>query len=142
MLDNKLSWKQQIAHVKTKISRTISILYKIRNLLLSPTKLMLYNILVLPYLQYCCVAWGTASRSALAPLKVLQKRAIRIVKNANYIAHTHMLFKETKVLKLEDLKDAEMHKFVHKQIQVTNPLIPLQYNAEIHNYHTRQRFNL
>ena len=35
-----------------------------------------------------------------------------------------------------------MNKYLHKQIQATNPLIPLQYNAEIHNYNTRQRSNL
>ena len=142
MMDNKLCWKQHIAHVKTKISRIISILYKIRNSLTTSAKLMLYNSLVLPYLQYCCVAWGSANATTLRPLKTIQKRAIRIVKNANYIDHTLMLFKETKVLKLNDLIDAEMHKFIQKQIQLTNPIIPIQYNHEIHNYNTRQRSNL
>ena len=57
-IDNKLKWDKQIKHVQSKISKSISILFRVKDLLDTSALLTLYNSLVLPYLTYCVEAWG------------------------------------------------------------------------------------
>lgn len=47
---------------------------------------MLYCLLVLPYLSYCEEIWGNMYKSNLEPLSVVQKSAIRIVKNVGFVS--------------------------------------------------------
>ena len=59
--------------------------------------------MIYPYFIYCILAWGCACKSLLTPLLLLQKKLIRILTNSGYYAHTEPLFKELKLLKLDDL---------------------------------------
>ena len=61
--------------------------------------LQLYYSLILPYLTYSISVWGFQSESIFK----LQKRAIRIITNKKYNAHTDPIFKNLGILKLSDL---------------------------------------
>ena len=63
----------------------------------------LYMSLIMPYLSYCCVIWGNASKCIIQKVIVLQKRVIRVVCNSKYSDHTLPLFRKCKLLKFEDL---------------------------------------
>lgn len=61
IIDDKLSWKSHINHLKTKISKTISIFYKAY-----PEKKSLWTLyysLFLPYMTYCLEIWGYAYKT-------------------------------------------------------------------------------
>ena len=45
----------------------------------------------------------------------LQKKAIRVIAKQKYNAHTDPLFKEYKLLKIEDIFKTQSLKFLHKQ---------------------------
>ena len=60
--------------------------------------------------------WGNASKSYLSPLFRSQKKAIRRISHAGWLDHTNNLFKNLKILKLEDLTILESVKFVKKEI--------------------------
>ena len=47
-------------------------------------KLMLYLILALPYITYCCSVWGSIYISRLNRLSVLQKRIVITIGNKPY----------------------------------------------------------
>jgi hypothetical protein len=68
------------------------------------------------------IAWGNASKSALHRSIVLQKRALRIINNANYNGHTDPLFKASRILKLNDLYEHQALMFIFDYI--TNKLPP------------------
>ena len=53
IIDNKLNWQRQIQNVQRKVSKSVSILYRVKNLLDTNALLMIYNSLILPYLNYC-----------------------------------------------------------------------------------------
>ena len=53
LVDKGLSWKQQISHIEMKISKGVGILSHMKNLVGENSLLLLYNSLVLPYLDYC-----------------------------------------------------------------------------------------
>ena len=60
---------------------------------------ILYNSLILPYLQYCILSWGFKSDR----LFKLQTRAVRIITCSKYDAHIEPLFKTLNLLKIEDI---------------------------------------
>ena len=120
IIDNKLSWKSHIANIKTKISKTIAILYKLKPLVNKNSLYILYCSLVLPYLTYCVEIWGHTYKTILKPLFLIQKKTIRILHKTDYLAPTNPLFINKQLLKLEDLVNLNtaliMYKVYHKQL--------------------------
>ena len=48
--------------------------------------------LIQHYLNYCNIILGAADKKILDPLRVLQKKAIRIINRVPYLEHTETLF--------------------------------------------------
>ena len=72
---------------------------------------LIYNALFLSHLNYGITAWGFHSCSRFIKL---QKRAVRIISNSKYNAHTSILFKQLGLLKLTDLFNLSCIKFYYK----------------------------
>ena len=104
----------------------------------------LYYALVHPYLDYGVMLWGTALKRDTKPLNTLQKKAIRIINNANYNAHTTPLFKSSNILMFEDMYKLHICKFMY---QCTKDALPsglsgiFTANAHLHCHNTRQRYD-
>ena len=137
IVDEKLKWDSHVRYISTKISRNIGVISKIRNSLNSSTKSLLYYSLVYPYMHYCSTVWGSANKTVINPLTILQKRIIRIIRGTNYRHHSNELFKDSKVLKLKDVIKLELLKFIHKLNFATNPLFPITRVGEVHTHNTR-----
>ena len=80
----------------------------------------LYFALVHSHFTYGILAWGNANKTVLHRSIVLQKRALRIINNANYNGHTDPLFKTSRILKLNDLYEHQALLFIFDYI--TNKL--------------------
>ncbi len=80
IIDHKLCWKSHINHVKTKMSKSIAILNRIKHILIEKTLYILYCALIVPYITYCVEVWGHTYKTNLNSIYRLQKKAIRIVK--------------------------------------------------------------
>ena len=78
-IDDRLSWKQQIKFVSSKLRRLLSLLYKASGLLDTNNLRILYQSLYYPHLEYCCEIWGNTYSSLVQDVVVLQKRAIKII---------------------------------------------------------------
>ena len=76
---------------------------------LSALKIM-YDSLILSHIQFGITCWGF-ERGRLAKL---QKRAVRIITNSKYNAHTEPLFKDLHLLKITDIFDVQCMKFWYK----------------------------
>jgi len=72
----------------------------------------LYLALIHPHISYGILAWGNANASILNPIKLLQKRAIRLVHNSAYNSHTDPLFKSSKIMKIDDLYEFQAALFM------------------------------
>ena len=112
-LDQKLTFDEHIKNVKNKVSKSIGILWKVNHL---PTDILktLYYTLIYPYLLYCLLAWGSALKTRLHFLFLKQKKAVRIISKSNYLDPSGPIFKELKILKLEDLFDLYCAVFMYK----------------------------
>ena len=103
IIDDKLNWNKQIQHVKNKIAKSISIMYKVKYFLEEAALLTVYSSLVLPYLNYCVEIWGNTYKSNLKGVITLQKRAVRIVGKVEYSSPTNPIFYKFRLLKLLDI---------------------------------------
>ena len=98
MLDNKLKWQSHIRHISNKISKSVAILRYLKFTFPKYILKTLYLTLVYPYLIYCNIIWGSADKTIIKPLILLQKKCIRIICKVDFLEHTDPLFSETKLL--------------------------------------------
>ena len=114
IVDNKLSWASHIKLISNKISKSLSILRYLRYSF--PTNILktLYMTLILPYLSYCNIIWGSAFKTVLKPIVILQKKSIRTITKSHFLEHTKPLFKTCKLLNVSQLFDLNCAKFIFK----------------------------
>ena len=88
------SWKTRINHISNMISRSIGALNKLKYILPPSIKIMIYNALILPRINYGLLVWGYENEKIFK----LQKKAIRMISLAKYNTHTEPLFKTLNLL--------------------------------------------
>ena len=134
IVDDNLNFKPHIAYVCGKISKAIGIIYRTREFMPHSVLLSLYYSLVYPYLNYCNLVWGGTFTSHLEPLRVLQKRIIRLISFQPTNSHTSQLFFDNNLLKFDDI-----HKYRAAVYIFENGRDIFRRD---HSYNTRQRENL
>ena len=145
-MDYKLNWKHQVKQICSKIAGGSWAQYHIRNYVnKQTTKMVCYN-LEYSHLQYCINSWGSASETTLHPLKIIQKKSIRIITGSEYRAQAEPLFHQLQLqcLKLNDIYKLEMAKLLYR---INNNMIsPTKANdfqliSLCHDHGTRLRNN-
>ena len=89
VIDSELNWKEHIKKVKSKVTKSLAIMYNLKEVLSVKSMKLLYNSLVFPYINYCLEVWGNTYQSNIHPIFVMQKKAIRLVFKANFNDHTN-----------------------------------------------------
>ena len=62
-IDKHLSWDQHVNNVSSSISKGIGILHKLKYFLPEQSLVMIYNALILPYINYCNIVWGNCFKT-------------------------------------------------------------------------------
>ena len=58
IIDNKINWSDHIKYICNNISKSISIIKKVKSKLNKKTLVNLYYTFIYPYITYCNVIWG------------------------------------------------------------------------------------
>ena len=124
LLDEYLSFDHHINMLCNKISKSLYIINRVKNLLPRKSLCTLYFSLVHTHLNYCASIFGCATKTKLKPLVVKQKQAIRVITNSQYRAHTNPLFKELNIMPLNELIVFSQLKFMYK---FKNNMLPLSF---------------
>ena len=103
IIDEKLTWRNHVNYMSTKIANSIRILIKARFCLSKETLVSLYYTFIYPHLTYCNSVRGDSFLYNPNRLYVLQKKIVRIISHANWKAHAEPLFKELKYFQLKIL---------------------------------------
>ena len=133
LIDEKLNWKDHIANVKSKLSKSTAILYKCIQVIDSQSMHILYSSLFLPYISYCSEIWGNTYPSNVNCLVVLQKRAIRLLFGAGRLDHTTPLFYRSHIYKIPDLVKFKTAMFMYKAYYYVLP-------ANIQQHFVKKRY--
>ena len=137
-MDTNLNWKRHSEKICNKCAKMIGILNRLKYVLPQGIKIMLYNSLILPHINYCIMAWGYKGSRLL---KIQEKKAARIITLSGYSTHSEPLFKQLNMLKIADQLRLQELKFYFKYILKNLPAYLLDWeiisNANIHIHDTR-----
>ena len=131
-----MNWKSHSSKISNKISRTLGVMNRLKRYLPFSALKLMYSSLILSHLQFAITSWGFEWER----LSKLQKRAIRIMTNSKYNAHTDPLFKSLKLLKIKDIFDVQCMKFWYKFVNNNVPTYfasMFRYNHELYEIQTR-----
>lgn len=112
LVDDKLTWTHQIAAIKSKMSKYVGVIFKLKGILPLSVRLAIYNSFVQSHLNYCSLIWGTCAKSNLNKLFTAQKKAVRGVmpgfatnyyKDGKLPTHTKQFFNDYKLLTVHNI---------------------------------------
>ena len=120
-IDENLSWKQHIEILSSKISKSIGILYKSRNVLSKQCLNQLYFSFIHSYVNYANIAWASTSKSKLELLYRCKKHAARVIYHKDRYTHASPLLNDMKALNIFKLNIFNILSFMYKCKQKLNP---------------------
>ena len=104
LIDEKLSWANNIKSIKMKIAKGTGILNKAKLYVNLSTLVTLYHSFIYPHLTYCLEVWGGAGDvKIILSLFELQKIVVRIMKSSPHKPHTEPIFLDLKLLNIYQL---------------------------------------
>lgn len=142
-IDANLNWHNHILNLHTKISKSMYVINKTKHFIPKKHLKILYHSLIQPHIEYGLVLWGLTHSTYVNKIKVLQKKAIRIINRAAYNDHTNQYFHNMRILKLNELFELQMAKYMYR---LSNRLLPqgiycaFNLNQHDHKYNTRRIF--
>ena len=137
-IDSKLTWKCHVNATATKLNQANAMLYKVRDFINANILISIYYALFESHINYACIIWGQ-NISAINPLYIFQKKALRIINFKERSAHSSPLFHYSKIIKIADKVKVENCLFIAKY---TNNKLPsiftnwFTFSSMSHNYQT------
>lgn len=120
-IDNKLRWNIHISHICKKISKSIGIICKAKNVLDRATLRTLYFSFIHPHLTYAIEIWGKSANVHVNSILRLQKKALRIITSVNRYAESAPIFHNLKILTVYQIYHLQTLLFLYK---FTNGILP------------------
>lgn len=117
LLDTKLTWNAHITRIVTLTSSRIRKLYPLvnrRSQIGLDCSMLLYTSLVRPLLTYAAPVWGTANKTHMHRLQVLQNKFLRTATNAPWFVRNQQLHQELGILPLEQYIHSMSKSFFNK----------------------------
>ena len=120
--------------------KKIGILNKLKHVLsLEIKKILLYNSLILPHIDYCITAWGFQTGRTLK----LQKKTVRIITLSKYNSHSDPIFKRQHFLKVDDLFKLQQLKLYYNYSHDNVPINFLNWkliaNYDVYKHDARNK---
>ena len=140
LIDDNLSFKSHIHYLESKLSRSVGVISRLRYFLPSSTLINLYYSLIHSHLLYGLPVWASTYKTYLTKIRVLQNKAISIISETTYKERISPYYYKLQILKLDDLYQFELAKFMH---QYTHNKLPIRfcnyftYSSNSYSYSTR-----
>ena len=109
-LSEDLKWSKHQNNISLKLTKTVLNRLKYQY----PLAILktLYNTLFLSHLNYGILLWGSETKS----IHKVQKRALRIMSDNKFNAHTEPICRAERLLKVKEIYRLGIHKFYYKLI--------------------------
>lgn len=102
-MDNYLTWKNQIEHIKNKLSSLIGSLYNVSRCVPRKLRFTIYNSLVKSHLLYLIEIWGSAAKTRIQELQRIQNKIIKTLFCYPFSTPTTKIYRETKLMNIKQL---------------------------------------
>lgn len=140
ILDNKLSFKNHINYIITKISKKIGYLRRIGHHLSSWTKMVIYKTIVQPHFDFCSTIFYQAFITDIDRLQKLQNRGMRTILKCNRYVPIQIMLDALQWSNVREQIKFNSMIFIYK---IHKKLLPnylgskLKAIAEVHDHGTR-----
>ena len=121
IIDDTLSWDDQVEMVCLNITRRITLLKLLSKYVDKTSMNQYYNSYILPIIDYVCMIWGRCSSASTLRLVKLQKRAARIILNADFMTPSRLMVSELKWLTFPKRVDYHTCTMVYKALNNLAP---------------------
>jgi hypothetical protein len=141
IIDQNLSWKEHITQLTAKLSHDIALLKTAARSFSTSVLLTLYYAFFHSHLSYGIELWFNANNYLLQQIRVLQKRAIRIIFHADYLAHSEPIANTLGILLFDDYVKYMQCMFMFKVFNKIYPFIvttKFSKLSQVSCYQTRQ----
>jgi hypothetical protein len=112
-LDEYLSLNHHVSQICSKLSRALFLIKKARFILPPSAMKTLYTALFHSHLLYCTNIVSITSQTNINKILTVQKKAIRVITNSPYNAHTNPLFQQLRILPFPSLIKFRKLQFMH-----------------------------
>ena len=112
-LDEHLNFNYHTNFLCNKLSRSLFCIRRAKNILTPIALKTLYFAFIQSHLNYCPIILSSISQHNFNQIKLIQKKAIRIVTNSTYTAHTAPLFAQLQILPYELIVKQSKLLFMH-----------------------------
>ena len=113
-IDRNLTWKDQVCKVRRSCLSSLARLSRVSSFLPFETKKRLYNALVLPHMDYCCVVWMECGAALRHEIKRLQNYGMWLITSSPRLACSAMLRSRLSWVPLEQRRRLFRLALVHK----------------------------
>lgn len=142
LLDNKLTFKENINYLCKKVAKKISFLARLAKNLTLIAKINVYKTVIAPHFEYCASILFLSNEELFLKMQKLQNKAMRIILKCNkYTSVEWMLH----TLQWMNVRQRIYTKTLNLIFQIKNKKLP-EYlcnlvisNADVHNYPVRNR---
>ena len=111
LLDEHMSWNEQIYQIKLKLNRAIGILSKLRSHANLNTLRIAYYSLFQPHLQYDVQLWGQKNQEIKEIIQKLQNHALRKINFKKFHHPIKHIYKDHKILQFTDILQSSKQSF-------------------------------
>ena len=121
LIDENLSWNMHINKLIKKIASSIGAIKRVRPFVPFTTLQYIYNSLVQPHFNYCCVVWDNCNKTYADKLQKLQNRAARVLTSSSYDIAADFLLEKLGWRKLDTQRKLEKAVMVYKSLNGLAP---------------------
>ena len=138
--DKQLSWIAHIDNIIKKLSCATRIFSTIRHYTNKQTLINLYYSFVYPHLKYGVLAWGSANKTSLKKLQIMQNKIIRMMNFKHLPDRVKMctLYKSMNILLINDVYELETAKFMHS---FYHRMLPENFYTYFRSSNAQQSYN-
>ena len=141
LIDDGLNWERHIKQLSLQLSKSSALISRLRNFVDTETLKLLYYSLIYGLVQYGML-WGTATYTRQKEIVLRLNNFVRIMTWSRKFDHVSILYKQLKLLKLEDIYKLELSKFMHQlNCSMTSKVFEKNFVKleSVHSYSTRQK---
>jgi len=129
VVDSKLSWEPHIVYVNSKLSRVVYLLKNLKNYIPENYVRSAYFAFFQSIMSYGILVWGNSAH--ISDTLIIQKKIIRILSDADRLAHCKPLFIKLKIMTVINL-------YIYTVLCFTKQhLHEFRYRKDFHPYITR-----
>lgn len=116
IIQDDLKWNSQIMKIMKKLRSTCAVMRSIRNLVAHDVLRNIYFSLFESHINYCLLVYGGSRVSLLEMVFRMQKKALRILCNADKRAHSKELFEKERIRNVYSIYSSKLLDFFQKNL--------------------------